>query len=40
MLHSYEIRFMINNKKFTYRAPIPEYFSKMLNVKRLTFNIR
>ena len=40
MLHSYEIKFMINNKKFTYRAPLPEYFRKMLNVKRLIFNIR
>jgi len=37
MLHSYEVKFMINDKKFTYRASLPEYFKKMLIVKRLRF---
>ena len=37
MLHSYEIKFMINNKKYTYRASLPEYFEKLLNKKRLIF---
>ena len=38
MLHAYKIKFMINNKKYTYTAPIPEYFVKMLKVKRLKFS--
>ena len=37
MLHSYEIRFMIKDKKFTYRALLPEYFQKLLKIKRLNF---
>ena len=37
MLHSYEIKFMIKNKKFTYRALLPEYFKKLLKSKRLAF---
>ena len=37
MLHSYQIRFMIDKKKFTYKALLPEYFKKMLNTKRLNF---
>ena len=37
MLHSYEIKFMINNKKFTYRALLPDYFKKLLKSKRLSF---
>ncbi len=40
MLHSYEIKFMINDKKFTFRAKLPDYFNKMLNTKRLTFNTK
>ena len=40
MLHSYQIKFMINDKKFTFRAPLPEYFKKMLINKRLTFNVK
>tara|TARA_B100000579_G_C22765332_1_gene821114 strand:- start:126 stop:1037 length:912 start_codon:yes stop_codon:yes gene_type:complete len=38
MLHSYEIKFMINNIKHTYRASLPDYFKKMLKVKRLNFS--
>ena len=37
MLHSYEIKFMINEKKYTFRASLPEYFKKMLKSKRLNF---
>ena len=37
MLHSYQIRFMINNKKYTYTALLPEYFRKLLITKRLKF---
>ena len=39
MLHSYEIKFIINNKKHTYRANLPSYFKKMLKAKRLSFDI-
>ena len=37
MLHSYEIKFKINNKKFTFRAIPPDYFRNMLRTKRLNF---
>ncbi len=37
MLHSYQIKFMINDKKYTYRALLPEYFKKLLKTKRLNF---
>tara|TARA_B100001173_G_scaffold56129_1_gene46870 strand:- start:320 stop:1225 length:906 start_codon:yes stop_codon:yes gene_type:complete len=37
MLHSYEIKFKINEKKYTFRATPPEYFRNMLKVKRLNF---
>ena len=37
MLHSYEIKFKIKNKKYTFRATPPEYFKNMLNIKRLNF---
>ena len=38
MLHAYQIRFMINNKKYTYKALLPEYFKKLLITKRLNFS--
>ena len=38
MLHSYQIRFMINEKKYTYKALLPEYFKKILKTKRLSFS--
>jgi 23S rRNA pseudouridine955/2504/2580 synthase len=38
MLHSYQIKFMINNKKFTYKALLPNYFKDLLKVKRLNFS--
>ena len=37
MLHSYQIRFMINNRKYTYKALIPDYFRNLLKIKRLNF---
>ena len=37
MLHSYQIKFMINDKKYTYRASLPNYFNELLKVKRLKF---
>ena len=37
MLHSYMLKFMINNKKFTYTALLPNYFKKTLTIKRLRF---
>tara|TARA_Y100000590_G_scaffold452032_1_gene594452 strand:- start:1177 stop:2088 length:912 start_codon:yes stop_codon:yes gene_type:complete len=38
MLHSYKIKFMINNKKYTYIALLPDYFKKLLKVKKLKFS--
>tara|TARA_B100000902_G_C27258439_1_gene889276 strand:- start:600 stop:1517 length:918 start_codon:yes stop_codon:yes gene_type:complete len=38
MLHSYQIKFKINNKKFTYKALLPNYFKDLLKVKRLNFS--
>ena len=35
MLHSYQIRFMIKEKKYTYTALLPNYFKKLLKTKRL-----
>ena len=37
MLHSYQIKFMINDKRYTYRASLPNYFNELLKVKRLKF---
>jgi len=37
MLHSYQIKFMIKNKKYTYTALLPDYFKKLLKIKRLKF---
>tara|TARA_B100001063_G_scaffold224581_1_gene232717 strand:- start:598 stop:1464 length:867 start_codon:yes stop_codon:yes gene_type:complete len=37
MLHSYQIKFMINDKKYTYKALLPDYFRQLLKTKRLTF---
>ncbi len=38
MLHSYQIKFMINDKKYTYKALLPDYFKKLLKIKRLNFS--
>jgi len=37
MLHSYQIRFMIKDKKYTYKALLPDYFKNLLKIKRLNF---
>ena len=37
MLHSYQIRFIVNDVKHTYTALLPDYFKKLLNTKRLRF---
>ena len=37
MLHSYQIKFMIKDKKYTYKALLPDYFKKILKIKRLNF---
>tara|TARA_B110001452_G_scaffold185202_1_gene155759 strand:+ start:655 stop:1530 length:876 start_codon:yes stop_codon:yes gene_type:complete len=38
MLHSYQIRFIINDIKHTYTALLPDYFKKLLITKRLNFS--
>ena len=38
MLHSYQIRFKIKDIKHTYTALLPDYFKKLLKVKRLNFS--
>ena len=35
MLHSYKIKFLINNKKFNFKAKLPDYFEDYLEKKRL-----
>ena len=37
MLHSYKIRFIINNKRYTFKALLPSYFKKLIQTKRLKF---
>ena len=38
MLHSYQIKFIINDKKYTYTALPPDYFKKFLKTKKLSFS--
>jgi len=38
MLHSYQIKFMVNKTKHTYTALLPDYFKKLLKTKRLRFS--
>ena len=38
MLHSYQIKFKINEIKYTYSALLPDYFKKLLKSKRLRFS--
>ena len=38
MLHSYQIKFMIDDIKHTYTALLPDYFRKLLKTKRLSFS--
>ena len=40
MLHAYEIKFILNNKKYTFKAKIPDYFKNFLiknNLKQKDF---
>jgi 23S rRNA pseudouridine955/2504/2580 synthase len=37
MLHSYQIKFIIDDIKHTYTALLPDYFRKLLKTKRLRF---
>ena len=37
MLHSYQIKFLINDQKHTYKALLPDYFKNLLKSKRLSF---
>ena len=37
MLHSYQIKFIINDVKHTYTALLPDYFRRLLKTKRLRF---
>ena len=37
MLHAYEIKFMIKDKKYNYKALLPDYFKKLLKIKRLNY---
>ena len=37
MLHSYQIKFIIDDIKHTYTALLPDYFKKLLKSKRLNF---
>ncbi|MDA9647680.1 RluA family pseudouridine synthase [Candidatus Pelagibacter sp.] len=38
MLHSYQIKFIIDDVKHTYTAILPDYFRKLLKTKRLRFS--
>ena len=38
MLHSYQIKFIIDDVKHTYTALLPDYFRKLLKPKRLRFS--
>ena len=35
MLHSYQIKFILKDKKYTYKALLPDHFKKLLKAKRL-----
>ena len=38
MLHSYQIKFIINDVRHTYTALLPDYFKNLLKTKRLSFS--
>ena len=38
MLHSYQIKFIVNGVKHTYTALLPDYFRNLLKTKRLNFS--
>ena len=35
MLHSYQIKFILKDKKYTYKALLPDHFKKLLKARRL-----
>ena len=37
MLHAYEIKFKINEQKYTYKAKPPDYFTNFLKIKKIRF---
>ncbi len=37
MLHSYQLKFIIKDKKFTYTGLLPDYFKNLLKIKKLNF---
>ena len=37
MLHSYSIKFMINDIKYNYKVKYPDYFQEIMKKKRLRF---
>ena len=37
MLHSFQIKFIINNNKYSYKALLPDHFKKFIKLKRLSF---
>ena len=37
LLHSYMIKFILNQKKYTFKATPPEYFKNFIKSKRLKF---
>jgi 23S rRNA pseudouridine955/2504/2580 synthase len=37
MLHSYQLKFIINDSKYKYTALLPNYFKSLLKTKRLKF---
>ena len=39
MLHSYQIKFIIDDVKHTYTALLPDYFKKLLKTKRLSVKV-
>ena len=38
LLHSYSIKFMINNKKYQYTVNVPDYFEKIVSKKKLNLS--
>ena len=39
MLHSYQVRFMIDKRKYSYKALLPEHFKKALKIKKLKSSV-
>ena len=37
MLHAFSLKFMINDKKYSYTSNLPEHFINLIKKKRLTF---